>query len=311
LDLLSIDDYPHIAKYVENIISHPKLGKGYGCKWGLLNHAKRMQSDRSIKLPYPFDITTFEDSQSLKTLIVGDALTAKPLRNEKHIRIYGHHLCPFVHRALLAFTAKNVPYQFVGLDLTAKNSWHMDINKGLVPIVELPDGKIIYESLDTSDWVQEYSKDGVDLYPGDSDNKQKLKDTIEEWFQKSIHLLLVSFKKDARELGSQKFVDILEWANDQLPDDPKNMYIGGHEHETMADLMVIPFINGALMHKESIYKEELYDTINFERIPKLKHWYDTLFQKYQNVLGQEKAFENWVAINQFAEAKVQLFYPLL
>jgi glutathione S-transferase len=309
-DTLNIDDYPKIAKYVENIIHHPKLGKGFGSKWGFVNFIRLKQADLSIKLPCPFDETPSDDTQSLKQLIVGDALTAKPRTNENYIRIYGHHLCPFVQRTLLAFNAKNVSYQFVGVDLTHKNAWHMDINQGLVPIVELTDGKILTESLDTSDWVQDYSKEGVDLYPGDETHKQQLKDIVKEWFDKTVHFILIGFKKEAREQGSGKFVEILEWANDQLPDDPKNIYLGGHEHETMADLMTVPFINNAFLIKETVYKEEFYDAINFDRIPKLKNWYDALFKKYGHVLGQERATENWVAKNQFSEAKVQLFYPL-
>lgn len=311
LDTLNIDDYPNIAKYVENIIIHPKIGEGFGPKWGFLNFINLKQADMNIKLPIPFDETSLEDSQSLKQLIVGDALTAKPRTNEKYIRIYGHPLCPFVQRTLLAFNAKNVPYQFVGVDLTHKNAWHMDINQGLVPIVELTDGKIMIESLDTSDWVQDYTKEGVDLYPGDEAHKQQLKDIVKEWFDKTVYFILIGFKKEAREQGSGKFVEILEWANDQLPDDPKNIYLGGHEHETMADLMIVPFINTAFMIKGTVYKEEFYDAINFERIPKLKNWYDSLFQKYENILGQERAMGNWVAKNQFSEAKVQLFYPLI
>jgi glutathione S-transferase len=62
LSPLSIDDYPHVAKYVECMIDHPKLGKGYTSKWGFLNFIKVKQLDMSLKLPYPVDITPFEGS---------------------------------------------------------------------------------------------------------------------------------------------------------------------------------------------------------------------------------------------------------
>ena len=186
----------------------------------------------------------------------------------------------------------------------------MDINEGLVPIVELTDGTIMTESLDTSDWVQDYCTEGVNLYPGDAAHKQLLKDISKDWFEKISHFINIGFKKELREQGSEKYNEVLQWVNDQLPDDPTNIYLGGNEHETMADLMVVPFINPAFLLKGSVYKEEFYDAIDFDKIPKLKKWYDALFLKYENVLGQEKGSSNWLARNQFSEEKVQLFYPM-
>jgi len=145
---LKISDYPNITKYVENIIHHPTLARGFICKWGYLNFVKAKNENRGINLPYPFDVTPFEDSQSQKSFIIPDALTARPLKNEKFVRLYGHDLCPFVQRAMLTLRAKNIPYQYVGIDLTHKNSWHWNINKGLVPLIEHPDGTLVHDSLD-------------------------------------------------------------------------------------------------------------------------------------------------------------------
>jgi len=65
----------------------------------------------------------------------------KPLTNKWAIRLYGHPLCPFVEKTRLALGAKNISYQFVIIDQNETGrKWHQDINGGLVPLLELPDG---------------------------------------------------------------------------------------------------------------------------------------------------------------------------
>lgn len=267
----------------------------------------------TLKLPIPFDTTPFADSQSQKDIYIRDGHTAKPRLNEKFVRLYGHHLCPFVQRAMLTLTAKQVPYQFVGIDLTHKNKWHLDINNGFVPVIEQPDGTIIHDSLDVCDWLQDYTKDGVDLYPGDEANKQKLKDAIKEICDKLYHFVIIAVNKEVRDNdGSEKYVDTLEWFDSQLPESDTNFYINGEQHETMADLMLLPFIHCAFLYKDTQLKEKLYDALNFDKIKKVKHWYDSLYSKYSNDLAKGEWFSNWLNKNIEANGpKVQLFYPLV
>ena len=42
----------------------------------------------------------------------------KPGLNQKHLRIYGHMLCPFVERAVLAMAAKQIPFQKCEMEMT-------------------------------------------------------------------------------------------------------------------------------------------------------------------------------------------------
>jgi len=55
-------------------------------------------------------------------------------------------LCPFVQRTYFTLSAKNIPYQKCFMDLRNKSEWHMNINGGLIPIMEAPNGTIIIES---------------------------------------------------------------------------------------------------------------------------------------------------------------------
>ena len=48
--------------------------------------------------------------QSLETMTIMDKTYQRPAFNRNHLRLYGHHLCPFVERARLVLAAKNLAY---------------------------------------------------------------------------------------------------------------------------------------------------------------------------------------------------------
>lgn len=84
-----------------------------------------------------------------------DESTPKPAVNPKYLRLYGHNLCPFVEKARLALAARNVQYQDCEMDLGKKTQWHKDINGGLAPILEFPDGTIVLESKIIMEYAEE------------------------------------------------------------------------------------------------------------------------------------------------------------
>ena len=49
--------------------------------------------------------------------------------------------------------AKDVPFQKCTMDLTNKAQWHLDINGGFIPLLETPDGTILYESAVVADFA--------------------------------------------------------------------------------------------------------------------------------------------------------------
>ena len=68
----------------------------------------------------------------------------------------------------MALAAKNIKYQRCEVDLGKKTQWHIDINGGLVPITELPNGAIITESKVQMDFVEDaYPGQGYSLLPED------------------------------------------------------------------------------------------------------------------------------------------------
>lgn len=308
---ISLDKYPKIAAYVIDITTHPKLGIHAAPEIGFVNYVLSRIQDSHLKLPYPIDLTPLKDSQNLKTLYILNGHTAKPRTNKNYIRLYGHPLCPFVERALLAFRAKQVKHQFCGVDLTEKNKWHKDINGGLVPFIELPDGKFVIESTGVAEWVQDFSSDGVNLYPGDQLNKDRIKEAVESLFKIVINIILSVFKKEERVGdGPKHYIEAFNHLNEEL-EKSQTKYFLHQDHETMADLMTFPFVHRALLVKGTSLKEKYYDQLDFTKLEKLTDWYDTIYNKYKDVTALQEDFKEHLEKNIEADGpKVQLYYPL-
>lgn len=49
-------------------------------------------------------------SQTLEWIYVPTLDTPKPELNKNYMRLYGHHLCPFVEKARMALAVKGVDY---------------------------------------------------------------------------------------------------------------------------------------------------------------------------------------------------------
>ena len=79
-----------------------------------------------------------ETNNTLERMFYAGGDLPKPATNTNHLRMYGHNLCPFVARARYAFSAKQVEFQEVMVDLSNKAQWHLDFNGGFVPVLETP-----------------------------------------------------------------------------------------------------------------------------------------------------------------------------
>ena len=86
-----------------------------------------------------------EGSTSSLTRIVGDG-QEKPVTNTEHLRLYDHNLCPFSTRCRYTLAAKGIKFQICSVDLNDKKPWHVAINKGQAPMLELTDGTIFADS---------------------------------------------------------------------------------------------------------------------------------------------------------------------
>lgn len=83
-----------------------------------------------------------------------------------HPILYTFRRCPYAIRARLALALSQIPYIHREVDLKNKPTAMLEIaTKGTVPILQLPDQKIIDESLDILKWTQTVAPPGNAL-PG-------------------------------------------------------------------------------------------------------------------------------------------------
>ena len=59
----------------------------------------------------------------------------------------------------LAFAAKEVDFQRVEMDMRERSQWHMNENKGVIPLLEMPDGTMIHESRVLMELANDLGKD--------------------------------------------------------------------------------------------------------------------------------------------------------
>lgn len=88
------------------------------------------------------------------------------------LTLISHPLCPFVQRAAIVLLEKNVPFERVDVDLSAKPSWFLALSPtGKVPLlkVELPDRAhaILFESMAICEYLNE-TQGGASLYSNDA-----------------------------------------------------------------------------------------------------------------------------------------------
>lgn len=118
-----------------------------------------------------------ENSQEM--LFIHNHDTPKPAVNRNYIRLYGHAMCPYAERVRLEFAARAVPYQRCEVNLRDKAHWHMEINGGLVPILELTDGTILLDSKILMDYIDEaFPKRGYSTLPHEALKRAQMRMSV-------------------------------------------------------------------------------------------------------------------------------------
>jgi len=99
--------------------------------------------------------------------------TEPPKPASGKMRVYNMRFCPYGQRALLGLKLRQIPFEVVNINLTQKPDWYLKKNPlGKVPTIE-KDGKVIYESLVTVDYLNENYKTGRQYVPEDSYERAK------------------------------------------------------------------------------------------------------------------------------------------
>ena len=88
----------------------------------------------------------------------------------QHLRLISHKLCPYVQRAVIVATEKNIPFERVDIDLASKPDWFLKLSPtGKVPVLEVTESDgtthILFESAVIAEYLDEIS--GERLLPSE------------------------------------------------------------------------------------------------------------------------------------------------
>jgi len=88
------------------------------------------------------------------------------------LTLISHPLCPFVQRAAIVLLEKNVPFERINVDLSAKPDWFLALSPtGKVPVLKVhqADGEdaILFESVVICEYIEE-TQGGASMYPDDA-----------------------------------------------------------------------------------------------------------------------------------------------
>ncbi len=91
--------------------------------------------------------------------------------------LISHHLCPYVQRAVIVLTEKDIPHQRTYIDLAAKPDWFVKISPlGRVPILQT-DSAVLFESQVIAEYLDEITPGS--LHPADPLEKARHRSWIE------------------------------------------------------------------------------------------------------------------------------------
>lgn len=215
-----------------------------------------------------------EDTQSHENLIVGgEQHPDKVETNKNMLRIYSHPLCPYAEKARLAFLAKEIKHQIVHVDMSKKPDWFVE-QGGTVPILETTDGEFIGESDILVDFANEYTKDGINLLPGDPLQIAKLKlytKKRSEGFLMAMYMALL--KGEDKDVSKLK--EILGQIEQDLgTNDEGNLYLFNQKDVTFADIHLSPVLVRAIFALEE--KLNTVSSLNLEDYPNTRKYIDNI-----------------------------------
>ena len=161
----------------------------------------------------------------------------------KYPTLYSFRRCPYAMRARLALRLCKIECIIREISLKAKNSEFLKVSpKGTVPVLVLPNGKVLEESLDIINWSLEQN-DPNKLKVNDKVTK-KINYKYIQLFDKDFKFHLDRYKYSSRynisnsEIHRNKARNLLTEINTML--EGKD-YIGG-QCMSLLDISILPFV---------------------------------------------------------------------
>lgn len=155
------------------------------------------------------------------------------------LRLYSMRFCPFAQRARLVLAAKGIPYECININLKDKPEWFFELNPGgKVPVIEHPNGKVMYESAICCDYLEDFFPDNEPkLYPKDDPFKKYKQRLLVETLGSA--LISAFYKSVLGQEGGQDAMKkpLAEFENNLKQNDK---YIGG-DKPGMGDYLMWPW----------------------------------------------------------------------
>ena len=186
--------------------------------------------------------------------------------SNKNPILFSFRRCPYAMRARIAIKLCNQTCWIREISLRSKSEEFLNLSqKGTVPVLLLPNGKIIDESLDIINWA--ISINDPFKLKADDDNLYKEDLELIKVFDDDFKFHLDRYKYSShyensnREKHRNKAQDILAEINTLLLE---NNWIRG-DHPTLTDISILPFVR----------QYRIADTEWFDRhlkLPRVKNW---------------------------------------
>jgi glutathione S-transferase len=173
--------------------------------------------------------------------------------------------CPYVQRSVITLKRKNAPYTIDYIDLGNPPAWFQEKSPlGKVPIVELEDGTILFESAVINEYVDEVTEG--QLMPSDPIARAQTR----AWIQFGSECLMDYFQSaTARDKeGHENHMANLNDKLGRLETQAVGPFFLGAEF-SLADAAIAPL----LMRLEQWDEKTSFD---FSKFPKLQAWHDAL-----------------------------------
>lgn len=191
--------------------------------------------------------------------------------------LYSLRNCPYAMRARIAIFKSKQAVQLRDLVLSNKPEEMLAASpKATVPVIVLPNGEVIEESLDVMLWALKKSDPNDLLHKGNENVLPEMLNLI-NIFDKDFKTCLEQYKcaKRYKEINvdecraeCEKFIQLLETRLNNISGEDKCYLFG--EKESLADIALLPFIRQFARIERQWYLESPY--------PKVKQWLNNYLQ---------------------------------
>ena len=207
--------------------------------------------------------------------------------NKKIPILFSFRRCPYAMRARIAIKLCDLECEIREINLKSKNKEFLKLSpKGTVPVLVLPDDKIIEESIDIVHWAIKTN----DPYNLKLDNPIKYNEDIKliRIFDGEFKYHLDRYKYDTRfkdakrEEHKYKARDLLVNLNDRLEE---KKWLNG-DNVSLSDISILPFIRQYRIADIKWFDEQL-------ELPNINRWLDNFLNSktLNNVMKKYKIWE--------------------